>query len=93
MMNAPGATSATKLRALEVAEAFVDDGTFRDLVNEHAATRQRDEAAKGVASFRERRAARWYPGVDGSGCPHTARPAPDDPGNEDLVAELAGVSG
>jgi methylglutaconyl-CoA hydratase len=62
LMNAPGATAATKLRALQVAEAFVDDGAFRDLVREHAATRQRDEAAEGVASFREKRAARWYPG-------------------------------
>jgi len=35
---------------------------IRDLVREHAATRQRDEAAEGVASFREKRAARWYPG-------------------------------
>ena len=62
LMNAPGATAATKLRALQVAEAFVDDGAFRDLVREHAATRQGDEAAEGVASFREKRAARWYPG-------------------------------
>ena len=61
-MNAPGATAATKLRALQVAEAFVDEGAFRDLVREHAATRQRDEAAEGVALFREKRAARWYPG-------------------------------
>ena len=58
----PSATAATKLRALQVAEAFVDEGAFRDLVREHAATRQRDEAAEGVASFREKRAARWYPG-------------------------------
>ena len=42
--------------------AFVDDGAFRDLVREHAATRQGDEGAEGVASFREKRAARWYPG-------------------------------
>lgn len=62
LMNAPDATAATKLRALAVADAFVDDGTFRDLVREHSATRQRDEASEGVASFREKRAARWYPG-------------------------------
>jgi len=62
LMNAPGATAATKLRALSVAEAIVDDGQFRDLVREHAATRRGDEAAEGVASFREKRAARWYPG-------------------------------
>ena len=62
LMNAPGATTATKLRALSVAEAFVDDGAFRDLVREHAATRRGDEAVEGVASFRDKRAPRWYPG-------------------------------
>lgn len=62
LMNAPAATAATKLRALGVAGAFVDDGTFRDLVREHAATRQLDEAVEGLASFREKRKPRWYPG-------------------------------
>jgi len=62
LMNAPAATAATKLRALGVAGAFVDDGTFRDLVREHAATRQLDEAVEGLASFREKRRPRWYPG-------------------------------
>ena len=62
LMNAPGATAATKLRTLRLAEAFVDDGLFRDLVREHAATRQLDEAVEGRASFVEKRAPRWYPG-------------------------------
>jgi methylglutaconyl-CoA hydratase len=62
LMNAPGATTATKLRALRLADAHVDDGLFRDLVREHAATRQLDEAIEGRASFREKRAPRWYPG-------------------------------
>ncbi|HUG35301.1 MAG TPA: enoyl-CoA hydratase-related protein [Candidatus Limnocylindrales bacterium] len=62
LMNAPGATTATKLRALRVAGAFVDDGLFRDLIREHAATRQLDEAKEGLASFREKRAPSWYPG-------------------------------
>jgi methylglutaconyl-CoA hydratase len=63
LMNAPGANTATKLRALAVANAFVDDGLFRDLVSEHAATRQLDEATECLASFRDKRPPRWYPGL------------------------------
>jgi methylglutaconyl-CoA hydratase len=60
LMNAPGATTATKLRALQVAGALVDDGVFRDLVREHAATRQMAEASDGLASFRSKRPPPWY---------------------------------
>jgi len=62
LMNAPAATTATKLRSLQVAGAFVDDGVFRDLVREHAATRQLAEATDGLASFREKQPPPWYPG-------------------------------
>jgi methylglutaconyl-CoA hydratase len=62
LMNAPNATAATKLRSLAAARAFVDDGELRDLIDEHARTRQQDEAAEGLASFREKRKPRWYPG-------------------------------
>lgn len=65
LTNAPGATAATKLRTLRLAGAYVDDGLFRDLVREHAATRQLDEAIEGRASFVEKRAPRWYPGSVG----------------------------
>jgi len=41
--------------------ALVDDGVFRGLVREHAATRQLDEATEGLASFRDKRPPRWYP--------------------------------
>ena len=58
----PGATMATKLRTLRVAEVFLDDGLFFDLVHEHAVTRQGAEAAEGTASFLEKRAPSWYPG-------------------------------
>jgi methylglutaconyl-CoA hydratase len=61
LMNAPHATTATKLRLLQLAGAFIDDGTFRDLIHEHAATRRLDEAAEGLASFRAKRPPRWYP--------------------------------
>jgi len=61
LMNAPAATSATKLRSLASARAFVDDGEMRDLIDEHARTRQQNEAAEGLASFREKRKPGWYP--------------------------------
>jgi methylglutaconyl-CoA hydratase len=62
LMNAPRATAATKLRSLAAAHAFVDDGALRDLIDEHARTRQQDEATEGLASFREKRKPAWYPG-------------------------------
>ena len=62
LMNAPGATTATKLRAIASAEAFVDDGLLRDLIDEHARTRQQAEAREGLASFKEKRKPAWYPG-------------------------------
>lgn len=61
LMNAPAATTATKLRTLSAARAFVDDGEWRDLVEEHARTRQQAEAAEGLASFQEKRKPAWYP--------------------------------
>ena len=61
LMNAPAATTATKLRSLASARAFVDDGELRDLIDEHARTRQQDEAREGLASFKEKRKPGWYP--------------------------------
>lgn len=62
LMNAPAATTATKLRTLASADAFVDDGELRDLIDEHSRTRQQAEATEGLASFREKRKPAWYPG-------------------------------
>ena len=62
LMNAPRATTATKLRSLASARAFIDEGELRDLIDEHARTRQQDEATEGLASFREKRKPSWYPG-------------------------------
>ena len=62
LMNAPVATTATKLRSLAAARAFVDDGELRDLIDEHACTRQQEEAREGLASFKEKRKPAWYPG-------------------------------
>ena len=61
LMNAPQATTATKLRSLASARAFIDDGEMRDLIDEHARTRQQEEAREGLASFREKRSPGWYP--------------------------------
>ena len=61
-MNAPGATTATKLRTLAAARSFIDDGELGDLIDEHARTRQLPEATEGLASFREKRKPSWYPG-------------------------------
>lgn len=61
LMNAPAATTATKLRTLSSAGAFLDEGELRDLVEEHARTRQQAEATEGLASFREKRKPAWYP--------------------------------
>ncbi len=61
LMNAPGATTATKLRTLAAARSFVDDGELRDLIDEHARTRRLPEATEGLASFREKRKPKWYP--------------------------------
>ncbi len=62
LMNAPQATTSTKLRSLASARAFIDDGELRDLIDEHARARQQPEAAEGLASFREKRKPKWYPG-------------------------------
>ena len=62
LMNAPAVTRSTKLRALGSARAFIDEGEFRDLIDEHARARQQDEASEGLASFREKRKPGWYPG-------------------------------
>lgn len=57
--NAPQAIAATKAAALASAFGHPDDATFATLVEEHAAKRQTAEAAEGLASFAEKRAATW----------------------------------
>jgi len=74
LMNAPHATTSTKLRALAAARAFIDDGELRDLVDEHARARQQDEASEGLASFREKRKPGLVSGVEQRVEPTTASP-------------------
>jgi len=57
--NAPLAIAETKAATLASAFGHPDQATFDALVEQHAAKRQTAEAAEGLASFAEKRAARW----------------------------------
>jgi methylglutaconyl-CoA hydratase len=57
--NAPDALTQTKAHVLASAFADLDEPAFAALVEAHAAKRQTAEAAEGLASFKEKRAARW----------------------------------
>jgi methylglutaconyl-CoA hydratase len=61
LANAPDALAETKHLALESAFGGMatDDPAWSRLVRMHAAKRQTGEAAEGLASFAEKRAARW----------------------------------
>jgi methylglutaconyl-CoA hydratase len=62
LQNAPQANAQTKAAALEFAWGGVDAATFDRLVAQHAAKRRSAEGAEGLASFVEKRAARWGAG-------------------------------
>lgn len=57
--NGPEAIAQTKAHVLESAFGALDEAAFDALVESHAAKRQTEEAAEGLASFAEKRAARW----------------------------------
>jgi methylglutaconyl-CoA hydratase len=59
LQNGPEAIAQTKAHALESAWAHLDDRAFSRLVESHADKRLSIEAAEGLASFAEKRAARW----------------------------------
>ncbi len=59
--NDPIAIAETKATILESAWGGFDEATFDALVASHAAKRQTPEAAEGLASFAEKRKARWTP--------------------------------
>jgi methylglutaconyl-CoA hydratase len=59
LQNAPEATAQTKAVALESAWSAVPEETFSGLVAQHAARRRSAEATEGLASFAEKRPARW----------------------------------
>jgi methylglutaconyl-CoA hydratase len=57
--NAPEASAQTKAVALEFAWGAIDEPVLERLSAQHAAKRRSREAAEGLASFREKRPARW----------------------------------
>jgi methylglutaconyl-CoA hydratase len=59
LKNAPEANAQTKAAALELAWGAVSEQALERLVVQHAAKRRSREAAEGLASFVEKRAARW----------------------------------
>lgn len=61
LQNAPEANAQTKAVAIEHAWGNVTAQGFNRLIEQHAAKRRSTEAAEGLASFREKRAASWYP--------------------------------
>lgn len=60
LQNAPEANAQTKAVAFEFAWGKMSDEAFARVVAQHAARRQSEEAAEGLASFAEKRPARWY---------------------------------
>jgi methylglutaconyl-CoA hydratase len=59
LQNGPEAIAQTKALTLESAWAHLDDRAFARLVESHADKRQSAEAAEGLASFAQKRAAVW----------------------------------
>lgn len=59
LQNAPQANAQTKSTALEFAWGGLDEQAQTRLIREHAAKRRSAEAREGLASFAEKRAARW----------------------------------
>lgn len=59
--NAPGAIAKTKQHIMEHAWGGFDASTLDGLIQSHSDQRQTAEASEGLASFAEKRSARWAP--------------------------------
>lgn len=59
--NSPYAIAKTKQHILESAWGGLDKPTLDALIDSHAAARQGPDAAEGLASFAEKRSAKWSP--------------------------------
>jgi methylglutaconyl-CoA hydratase len=59
LQNGPQAIAETKMLTLESAWGHLDEAAFTRLVELHADKRQSAEAAEGLASFAEKRPAKW----------------------------------
>jgi methylglutaconyl-CoA hydratase len=62
LQNAPSANAETKAVALGYAWGNPDVQALTALIEQHARRRRSDEAREGLASFREKRQAKWYRG-------------------------------
>ena len=62
LQNAPDALAQTKAVTMESAWSAISNETLDRLIAQHAAKRRSSEAAEGLASFAEKRAAAWYAG-------------------------------
>jgi methylglutaconyl-CoA hydratase len=60
LQNGPEAIAQTKALAIEQAWSNLDEAKFNRLVEIHAGKRQTPEAGEGLASFAQKRAARWH---------------------------------
>jgi methylglutaconyl-CoA hydratase len=59
LANGPDAVAQTKAQAVRFTFGAMDDATFSELIDAHAAKRRSAEAEEGLASFAEKRAGRW----------------------------------
>jgi methylglutaconyl-CoA hydratase len=59
--NGPEAIAQTKRLTLQLAFGDLSEEAFTRLIESHAAKRQSAEAAEGLASFAEKRPAKWAP--------------------------------
>jgi methylglutaconyl-CoA hydratase len=59
LQNGPHAIAQTKALTLESAWARLDEPALTQLIEQHADKRQSAEAVEGLASFKEKRAAKW----------------------------------
>ena len=60
LQNGPEGVAQTKATALESSWGDLSAAEFNRLVRQHAGKRQSAEAAEGLASFAEKRPAKWY---------------------------------
>jgi methylglutaconyl-CoA hydratase len=59
--NGPEAVAQTKALTLKSAFGDLSEAAFADLIERHARKRRSPEAAEGLASFAQKRAAKWSP--------------------------------
>jgi len=62
LKNGPNAVADTKRIIFETAGLAIGNEQAAELAQDHAHKRRSQEAAEGLASFREKREASWYPG-------------------------------